>query len=69
MPLKVSFSVNLAVVHVDLVKTQIRIMEDNGSVEVCVTKDLETVRNFFITLEVLSGTAQGEEMVNGLNYQ
>ena len=38
--------------------------ESIGYVNVCVQKDSDTQRDFNVTVEALSGTAQGEEMVS-----
>lgn len=36
---------------------------ENGSVEVCVTKDLPTIRGFDVAIVTMDGTAQSESWV------
>ena len=54
----------LAVATISFLRRWLQERESTGYVEVCVRKDSDTTRDFNVTVEALSGTAQGEEKVH-----
>ena len=54
----------LAVATVSFLRRWLQERESTGYVRVCVQKDSDTTRDFNVTLEALSGTAQGRDTVN-----